>query len=215
LSGWDRNPDVVRVLPTTGGSIHHFSLCPSDDAKRRWTMAKLGRNEPCSCGSGLKAKRCCLAGDGAKLTTPRATLFRLRPVVAKDLAGIDRDRFSELYDEVLYLPELDISLHLRLPGILTPELEEAMFAFTEKGGDDFDAALEALLVTLDTFERRLELAEAVLCLRDQGLVPPEIAAVAIFDLGNEDSALMASALVQAIAVKSGTESTPSGLILAS
>lgn len=33
-------------------------------------MAKLGRNDPCSCGSGNKYKRCCLAKDeaGARLT---------------------------------------------------------------------------------------------------------------------------------------------------
>jgi hypothetical protein len=41
-----------------------------------------------------------------------------------------------------------------------------MFAFSDKDADDFDEALEALIVTLDTVERRLELAEAVLALRD-------------------------------------------------
>jgi SEC-C motif len=178
-------------------------------------MAKIGRNEACSCGSGLKAKRCCLAEGGALISTPRATLARLKMAVVGDLVGISRTRFRELYDEVIDLPDLDVSLHVRLPGILTPEIEEAMFAFSDKGEDDFDRALQGVLVTLDTFERRLELAEAVLRLRDEGRVPPAIAGIAIFDLNNADSALLTSALAQAIAVKSGKEATPSGLILAS
>jgi len=80
---------------------------------------------------------------------------------------------------------------------------------------NFDEALEALIVTLDTVERRLELAEAVLALRDQGQVSTEVAALAIFDLNNPGSALLRSSLAQAIAVRSGAEATPSGLILAS
>ena len=178
-------------------------------------MAKVGRNELCSCGSGLKAKRCCLADPSVAVSTPQAILARLQPVVAKDLAGIDREWCRELYEEVLFLPELDVSLHLQLPALLTPEIEEAMFAFTDKNEDDLDAALRAALAALDTFERRLELAEAVLALRDRGLVRPEVAAIAIFDLNNEGSALLLSSLAQAIAVKSGAEATPSGLVLAS
>jgi hypothetical protein len=178
-------------------------------------MAKVGRNDPCRCGSGLKAKRCCLADPELATSTPKARLARLQPAVAQDLAGIDKEWCRELYEEVLFLPELDVSLHLRLPGILTPEIEEAMFAFSDKDADYFDEALEALVVTLDTAERRLELAEAVLALRDQGRVSTEVAALAMFDLNNPGSALLRASLVQAIAVRSGAEATPSGLILAS
>jgi hypothetical protein len=30
-----------------------------DDEARRRSLPKVGRNEPCSCGSGKKSKRCC------------------------------------------------------------------------------------------------------------------------------------------------------------
>lgn len=33
-------------------------------------MAKVGRNEPCPCGSGRKYKRCCLGKEGSGLTLP-------------------------------------------------------------------------------------------------------------------------------------------------
>ena len=178
-------------------------------------MTKVGRNDPCTCRSGLKAKRCCLAEDGAKVTTPKAALARLQPVVAKALAGFDKEQFRELYEEMLFLPELDVSLHLRLPLIPTPELEDAMSALTNEDQDDFDDAVYTAAHTLDTFEHRLELAEAVLTLRDKGLVRPEIAAVAIFDLNYEGSALLLSSLAQAIAVRNGSEATPVGLVLAS
>jgi hypothetical protein len=32
----------------------------------RGDSRKLGRNDPCSCGSGVKYKRCCLANDQAE-----------------------------------------------------------------------------------------------------------------------------------------------------
>jgi hypothetical protein len=33
-------------------------------------MAKIGRNEPCPCGSGKKYKQCCLAKDEAARSAP-------------------------------------------------------------------------------------------------------------------------------------------------
>lgn len=34
-------------------------------------MAKIGRNEPCPCGSGLKYKQCCLQRDQGMTTRSR------------------------------------------------------------------------------------------------------------------------------------------------
>jgi hypothetical protein len=177
-------------------------------------MTKLRRNEPCPCGSNLKAKRCCLAEEETKITTPRATLARLQTSVVEAISYIDPTEFRALYEEMVYLPELDVSLHLRLPSLVTLEVEAAMAAITHKDDDGLEDALRELAATLNTVERRLELAEAVLKLRDRGLIAPELAAVSIFDLNNEDSALFISSLAQAIAVKSGSEPTPAGLLLA-
>jgi hypothetical protein len=178
-------------------------------------MGKIGRNEPCPCGSGLKAKLCCLAEGAQKLTTPRAELARLQPAVADALEFVGREGFRDLYDEMIYLPEIDVSLHVRLPGLVTPEIDAAIEAFTdEEDRDSFDEALFAAAQVVDSVERRLELAQAVLALRDRGLIPPALAAVAIFDLNQDDSVLFVSSLAQAIAVKSGNEPTPAGLLVA-
>jgi len=176
---------------------------------------KISRNNPCPCGSQLKAKRCCLAEPHLRVTTPRATLARLQATVAADLAGIDHDRFRSLYDEMIYLPEIDLSLHMRLPGLHTPEIARAAHAITAGDGDRFDAALHNARSALDTIERRLELAHAVLALRDSGRISPALAAVAIIDLNQPDSALVTSALAQAVAVAAGDEPTPTGLLVAS
>jgi hypothetical protein len=177
-------------------------------------MTKVGRNELCPCGSGLKAKRCCLAEEDARVTTPRATLARLRLTAINAVSHIDHVEFRDLYDEMIYLPELDVSLHLRLPAVITPEIEHAMAALGASDHTRFDDALAAAAAELNTVERRLELAEAVLALSDRGLIAPKLAAVSIIDLYNEDSALLLSSLAQAIAVASGSEATPFGLLLA-
>jgi len=178
---------------------------------------KTGRNSPCRCGSGIKAKRCCDAEPGLRMMTARAVLARLQPEVIGALAGLDldeRERLRQLYNEMLYLPQLDISLHLRLPGVLSLEIEQAMHTCWSHDDEGFDEAIRDTARMLDTFERRLELAEAVLALRDRGLVDPALAAVAIIDLNQAESVLLLSSLAQTIAVASGDEKTPSGLLVA-
>jgi hypothetical protein len=66
---------------------------------------------------------------------------------------------------------------------------------------------------LDTVERRLELADPVLALPDRGLVPAALAADAIIDPNQRESALLISSVAQAIAVASGDEERPSGLLV--
>lgn len=60
-------------------------------------MAKVGRNEPCPCGSGRKYKKCCLthAGGGAPYTTAdrHTALQRLLLSVHPDELHDARDRF--------------------------------------------------------------------------------------------------------------------------
>jgi len=180
---------------------------------RRWPM-KVGRNAPCPCGSGLKVKRCCAAEPELKVTTPRAQLARLQLEAVRVVGPLGRERFGELYDEVVYLPELDLSLQVHLPRVLTPTIDQAIEACSTHDDDGFDIAVRAVADELDTVERRLELAAALLALRDRGLVPPALAAVGIIDLNQRESALLISSVAEAIAVASGDESTPSGLLIA-
>lgn len=68
-------------------------------------MAKIGRNDPCSCGSGKKYKRCCLAVDQVAQTAARAPLdpesSRVTPTI--DLGDCDYDELARLSNRV---PEL-------------------------------------------------------------------------------------------------------------
>jgi len=172
---------------------------------------KVARNSPCPCGSQLKAKRCCSAPPERQVDTPRARLARLQTTVAAD---IDRSELRALYDEMIYLPELDLSLHMRLPCIRTPEIAWVADALSSGDGERFDAALAAARPSLDSIEGRLELAQALLKLRDDGRISAALAAIGIIDLNQPGSALVTSALAQAIAVTAGDERTPSGLLVA-
>ena len=68
-------------------------------------MAKIGRNDPCSCGSGKKYKRCCLAVDQAAQAAARTPLdpesARLPPSVVFD----DLEELTQLSNRVLDLIE--------------------------------------------------------------------------------------------------------------
>ncbi len=56
-------------------------------------MAKIGRNDPCSCGSGKKYKRCCLAVDQAAQAAARTPLD---PESSRLPATLVFDDFEEL-----------------------------------------------------------------------------------------------------------------------
>jgi len=64
-------------------------------------MAKTGRNDPCSCGSGKKYKRCCLAVDQATQAATRTPLdpesSRLPPPIVFD----DYEELEQLSNRVL------------------------------------------------------------------------------------------------------------------
>jgi predicted Zn-dependent protease len=75
-------------------------------------MSKVGRNEPCPCGSGKKYKKCCepseqqLAADHAKLHQLHndvdhhvSDMSKIRAAMAA-LRPIERDKFDELSDRV-------------------------------------------------------------------------------------------------------------------
>jgi len=70
-------------------------------------MAKVGRNQPCPCGSGKKYKQCCLAADEAaelavreqqRLDAPPPP--KLSAAVSRWMPGDDDDDYAERLDKM-------------------------------------------------------------------------------------------------------------------
>ena len=85
-------------------------------------MAKIKRNGPCPCGSGSKAKRCCY-GTGEPVHDGMLPK-EVGDAAIADLNGTDEIELRAYFDQLLDLPELDASLQVRLPGIITPDMDE-------------------------------------------------------------------------------------------
>ena len=153
-------------------------------------MAKVQRNGPCPCGSGNKAKRCCHGPH--KFVDIRVLPLDLCQDVINDLVGTNETEMRSLFDRLLYLPELDSSLQLRLPRILTPDIDRAITALRTGDDEGFDLALEQVVPTLDTLDNRITLAccrrrapgprpysGQARCRRGPGARPPRIDAVPV------------------------------------
>ena len=174
-------------------------------------MAKIRRNGPCPCGSGSKAKRCCYGNDAAMEIHHLPA--ELCEEVIPDLKRIDRDEFRALFEELLYLPEIDSSLQSRL-GILTPDMDRAISALQDEDVEEFDEALDKVVADVDSPGRRLELAQAALTLRDEGRISSELAAAAVLELDGKESTLFLSSVAESLAVLAGDRRTPAGILVA-
>ncbi len=179
-------------------------------------MGAAGRNEQCGCGSGRKAKRCCGVTRGpSESDLARAFLAgQVRPA-ARILRACSDDELDHLDAEMLELPTIDTSLQLPLPRLLTPDVERLLVAIEDEDLDGIDDALPAVLARLDTPVARVQLARAVLSLRDRGRIDPKVAAVALIELAAPKlQRLVSSAVVEAAGVVVGEVATPGGLLVA-
>ena len=61
------------------------------------------------------------------------------------------------------------------------------------------ASLEKVVPMVDKVDRRIDLARAVVALRDQGRISPKLAAMAVFELDRPDSVLFMSSVAESIA----------------
>jgi hypothetical protein len=175
-------------------------------------MAKVRRNAPCPCGSGNKAKRCC-HGPVEYLDVRIMPLEVYRDSLC-ELAETTRVEFDDLFAELVDLPELDLSLQVPLPSIWTPAIERAVSALDDDDEEAFDTALSDVVSGVDTTVSRLLLGRAVVILRDAGAISKKLAALAIIELDQEDSAFFRSSVAESLAVMAGDQRTPSGLLVA-
>jgi hypothetical protein len=178
-------------------------------------MPKSGRNEPCSCGSGRKAKHCCGVARGPAVDElARAFIAGEALIASATLAGCEHHEFETLWDEMLTLPRRHLSLHLPLPKLVKPELGRLIEALEGENLEGADDALVEALASVDTPPARAALARAVVELRENGHLDARLAAVAVLELASRSQALVRASLVEATSVAAGVTTTPGGIIIA-
>src|ERR1019366_6579777 len=98
------------------------------------------------CGSGRKAKRCCGVRRGpSEADLARAFLAGQVAGAGRVLGGCSDEELEDLQVEMLELPTIDTSLQLRLPRLVTPEVERLLVAIEDDDIDGIDDALPAVL----------------------------------------------------------------------
>jgi len=149
-------------------------------------MSSVGRNQPCPCGSGRKAKRCCGVQRGpSERDLAQAALAHHALNAARTLAHVSDHRVLELVRELDDLPERDLTLLVELPAFVSPELGRLYRAIA-----------------------------AVADLQAAGRLDPLLAAAAHIDLGSRSQFLIRASLIQAATTAAGVTRTPGGLLLA-
>jgi hypothetical protein len=183
----------------------------SDDA----AMAKIGRNASCSCGSGLKVKRCCgIARGPSEESLAQTFLMSAAREVAGSARALSEREFGRLLAELVDLPCLDLSLQVELPKLLSPALGRLCEAIAEDDELAGEAVIEEVLDQLDTPVARARLARSVIALRDAGRCGRLLAAAALIDLASGSRQLFGASVIQAVAVRAGVLRTPAGVLLA-
>jgi hypothetical protein len=178
-------------------------------------MPSPGRNDPCPCGSGHKLKRCCGQHRGpSEDQLARAHLAALAHDAAEDLAHLSDYALELLFEGLFDLPTLDLSLHVKLPELITPELQRLRDAVADDDPDRGWDELRAVTEQIDTPQQRARLADAILDLHDQHRLTRTQTAYAIYHLNTRSQHLLAASLTHTIAVTAGASRTPGGLQIA-
>ncbi len=174
-----------------------------------------GRNDPCPCGSGRKVKRCCGQQRGpSEDQLARAHLAALAHDAIHDLAHLSDHALEILWEGLFDLPTIDLSLHVKLPELITPELQRLRAAVADDDPDHGWEELRAVTEQIDTSRQRARLADAILRLRDRHRLTRTQAAYAIWHLNTRSQHLLAASLTHTIAVATGATRTPGGLQIA-
>jgi methionyl aminopeptidase len=99
-------------------------------AKEKDGIVKVGRNDPCPCGSGLKYKKCCLGKDIPDSRDPGAMYAQRYRIQLKEKADIDGIRETGR----LVLDTLDLVESKIRPGMTTDDINTIVHEFTIKNG---------------------------------------------------------------------------------
>jgi len=96
--------------------------------KEKGNTVKVGRNDPCPCGSGLKYKRCCLGKEVQDNKDPGASYARRYKIQLKENVDISGIRKAGR----LVLDTLDLVEPKIRPGMMTDDINTIVHEFTVK-----------------------------------------------------------------------------------
>jgi hypothetical protein len=174
---------------------------------------RVGRNQPCPCGSGRKAKRCCGPARGRSEGEATAFMARLAGRGATTLESLCEECQTAAWMGVMDLPSMDPSCELRLPRALPLAVRELQAALVDGDQDSVADCLVAALAAVDTPVVRAELAAAVVLSEVQGRCRPSVAAAALVDLTSPAaSVLVLAAMFRAVAPGTGALPAAAGLV---
>jgi hypothetical protein len=170
---WLTSRDILRELPR---KRPHTVIGGSYTVRR--SVPKLGRNDPCHCGSGKKYKKCCYDKDQERLRDASGyagltnTQLRETPSLVEDTAPIKTMRFKDLKDLVPATLNDDqlFAAYRRAEGADLRELAYAMLLELKERPGKEDFAVEHLS---DLFEWALNARDIELAERVAQHIPPE------------------------------------------
>jgi hypothetical protein len=161
-------------------------------------MRKVGRNDPCPCGSGRKVKRCCGVERGPdEDAAARAFLAE----VSRDAAGVlhvSESQFIAMMQEWSGLSAIYPSLRVRLPDD-SPAVERLAQEYVEMDADGSREPFYEVLEQADTPAERARLVRAVHMLLGEGHVDVIAAAAAAYELSTGSRELFSHWLTEAVA----------------
>jgi hypothetical protein len=132
-------------------------------------MRKVGRNQPCACGSARKFKRCCGLERGPdEDSTARAFLAEVSRDAARVL-NVSESQFIAMMEQWSGLAAIYPSLRVRLPDD-SPAIERLAQAYVEMDMDGSREPFTEVLEKVDTPAERARLVRAVHALLGEGHV---------------------------------------------
>jgi hypothetical protein len=164
----------------------------------------VGRNDPCLCGSGRKAKYCCSAGAGVTGGDDVQFLAELSKRELNELNQRCEDCQMEVWFDVLDLPDCEEACRLIVPGSRRACVAALRDALDRGDPDAVADELPDVLEAVDCPAARASMAREVLDLEAAGRVRPVVAEAAIADLaGGRPSLLLIAALLSGLSGEVG------------
>jgi hypothetical protein len=163
-------------------------------------MGNVGRNEPCPCGSGRKAKRCCGVERGpGEDSLARAFLSHVSRDALAALDGVSEPEIEAILSDLRELPVVYPSMRVELPAEMSPALERLTDTYATGDPNGAWAPLDAILEEIDTPAERARLIRVVLALHEEGQLDEHAAAAAAFELSCSSRELLRECLTEAVA----------------